>query len=215
MARPALDKRDIEEFRDRVVSVALDLFADDGLEAVTLRAIADQLGCSAAKIYNYFDGKEAILAATRAECFRRFADFIEDRLEGVEDPETVLFVQGRSYLEYARRQPHAFKIMFTLDRAPAEEFREIRRAIRRSWNIVRRGVRQAVEAGVLVGSVDEIADLLWSGIHGITTLDLAGTPGPEWDPSALADSMFLALIDAHRPDHCDADLDHDLAVDGG
>jgi AcrR family transcriptional regulator len=211
MARPSLDKRDIEEFRDEVTSVALRLFADNGLDAVTLRAIADEVGCSAAKIYTYFDGKEAILAATRAECFTRFADFIEDRLEGVDDPETVIFVQGRSYLEFARRQPYAFKIMFTLDRAPAEEFPEIRYSIRRSWDIVRSAVRNAVAAGILEGDVDQIADLLWSGIHGIATLDLAGTPGPDWDPSALAESMFMALIDAHRP----ADSDDNSLTDGG
>lgn len=205
MARPSLDQRDIQEFRDEVTSVALRLFAENGIDAVTLRAIADEVGCSPAKMYNYFDDKEEILAAARATCFMRFADFIEDRVDETEDPETVLLVQARSYLEYARRQPYAFKIMFTLDQASAEDFPEIRSSIRRSWNIVRGAVREAVEAGALAGDVEKIADLLWSGVHGIATLDLAGTPGPEWDPGPLAESMFLALIEAHRPDDRDDD----------
>ena len=207
MARPALDEREIEQFRNQVSTVALRLFADNGIDAVTLRGIADEVGCSAAKLYSYFDGKEAILAAVRAKCFRCFAGFMEDRLEGVDDPETALFVQGRSYLEYARRQPYAFKMMFTLDRASAEDFPEIQPAIGRSWNIVREGVREAVDADVLAGDVDQLAELLWSGIHGIATLDLAGTPGPKWDPGTLTESMLLALIDAHRPEQTDETTD--------
>lgn len=200
MGRPPLDQREIESFREELSAAAIRLFAEDGFDAVTTRAIADEVGASPAKMYTYVDGKEEILAAARAKCFSDFTEFVEGRIEGIEDPEEVLLVQGRTYLEYAKRRPNAFKIMFTLDRASAEDFPEIRNSIQRSWNLVRSAVEDAVDAGVLAGDVNQIADLLWSGIHGIATLELAGTPGPDWEPDPLVESMFRSLIEGHRPD---------------
>ena len=199
MARPSLDDREIEEFRREICEVALRLFAEDGYESVTMRAIADEAGCSPAKPYSYFDDKEAILAATRARCFHKLSDYIEERLDGTEDPEEALRVQTRHYLEFARSQPHAFQIMFALDQASAREFPEIRSAIRRSWGIVRGSVQEAIDAGVIDADLGEFAELIWSGIHGIATLELAGTPGPEWDSQALVEPMLDALIAAHQP----------------
>ena len=199
MARPSLGDDEIEAFRNEIGDAALRLFAENGFNSVTMRAIADKVGCSPAKPYSYFEGKEEILAATRARCFEQFADYIEQKLEGIDDPEQLLRTKAEEYVEFARRQPHAFQIMFDLDQASIDDYPELRSSIRRSWNILRRGVQAAIDAGILEGDVDEIADLMWSGVHGIAALEQAGTPGPDWNPEALTGPMIESIITAHRP----------------
>lgn len=52
--------------RDRIVAAALDLIDRDGLGAVTMRRIADELGVQAPSLYNHMRSKEALLDAVAA-----------------------------------------------------------------------------------------------------------------------------------------------------
>lgn len=200
MGRPALKDEEIRAFRAEICEAALRLFAESGFNAVTMRAIAEEVGCSPAKPYSYFDGKRGIFAATRARCFQQFSDHVEDWIDGIDDPEAALRAQATAYIEFARNEPHAFQIMFDLEQAAVDENPELRSSIRRSWNILRGCVADAIDAGVLQGNLDEIAHLMWSGVHGIAALEQAGTPGPKWDPAALIEPMMNSLIVAHQPD---------------
>jgi TetR/AcrR family tetracycline transcriptional repressor len=52
--------------RERVVDAALDLADRDGLEALTMRRLAGDLGVDPMAIYNHVDGKDALLDALAA-----------------------------------------------------------------------------------------------------------------------------------------------------
>lgn len=52
--------------RDRIVAAALELIDRDGLGAVTMRRIADELGVQAPSLYNHMRSKEALLDAVAA-----------------------------------------------------------------------------------------------------------------------------------------------------
>ena len=49
--------------RERIVEHALELFAEHGYERTSVRMIADAAGISQGLLYNYFDGKQALLHA--------------------------------------------------------------------------------------------------------------------------------------------------------
>lgn len=182
------------------------MFAEDGFASVTMRAIAREMECSPAKPYSYFDGKDGIFSATRARCFAVFTDFVEENLDGVEDPEQALRVQATSYVAFARQQPKRFQMMFDLRLPNAEDDPLMREAVRRSWGLLRDGVQRAIDAGVLVGDADALAHLMWSGVHGIAALEHSGAPGPDWDAETLVLPMIDSLIEAHRPDSEHANL---------
>jgi AcrR family transcriptional regulator len=48
---------------DRIVAVAVELADRKGLEAVTMRSVADRLGVTTMALYRYFPGKEAVIDA--------------------------------------------------------------------------------------------------------------------------------------------------------
>ncbi len=51
----------MNETRDRILSVALDLFTDEGYDKVSLREVAEKVGVSEAALYYHFSSKEEIL----------------------------------------------------------------------------------------------------------------------------------------------------------
>lgn len=174
MPRTALRQDQIDDFRDALCKAALRQFAEHGYTGVTLRRLAAELGCSAMTPYRYFRDKDEILAAVRAAAFGRFADAQERALQGLIDPGDRLEALGRAYLTFAREEPHAYRVMFELHQNPEPRHTEQLRQEERAWGCLRREVGRAIDAGVLGGDPDTVAHLLWAGLHGVVSLELAG-----------------------------------------
>ena len=199
MARPALQDRQIEDFRERLCDAALRLFAERGFGAVTLRSLAAEIGCSYATPYRYFRDKTEIFAAVRARAFEQFTDFLEAQLGSSADAEERVRALARGYVAFALARPHAFSVMFELEQPDASAYPELRRSEARSWQLLIGTFRDAIDAAVLVGSPTTLAHLFWAGIHGIVALHLAGKLSVGRAAEDLIDPMTDALIAAHRP----------------
>jgi len=198
MARPALRPDEILSFKARLCETAMQMFADEGYEAVTLRALAEKLGCSHALPYRYFADKREIFAAVCGLGFERFADALEDAARGVDDPEERLRVLARAYFRFALREPHAYRIMFELresyDAVPAEyRVKEIR-----SWQALLQAVELAVQADVLSGDPLTLAHQFWAGLHGLVSLHLANKLGLGRDAADLLEPLMDTLLGGAR-----------------
>jgi AcrR family transcriptional regulator len=198
MARRALAPHEIEAFRARLVEAALVLCAERGYEGLTLRAVAQAMGCSHATPYRYFASKEEIFAAVRAEGFRRFADHLEAGMADASDPLARLRRIGPLYFAFADAQPDAFRVMFSLKQG-GQEWPGLNPQSERAWGLVHRAVEEAIQAGRIAGDSAVIGHLLWAGIHGITTLHSARKLALGLEARALIDPMQDALLRAWRP----------------
>jgi AcrR family transcriptional regulator len=198
MARPALRPDEIESFRARLCEVAMQTFADEGYQAVTLRALAEKLGCSHALPYRYFADKQEIFAAVCALGFDRFADALERAAKGVADPERRLRVLGEAYFRFALREPHAYRIMFELREPEREAKPQYRVKEIRSWQVLLHAVELAVQAGVLAGEPELIAHQLWAGLHGLVSLHLAGKLGLGRSAREVLEPLLDTLLDGSR-----------------
>ena len=72
-----LTEQDIADFRAELCKVATERFARFGYEGVTMRQLAEALGCSPKTPYRYFKDKADILATVRGQAFAKFADTLE------------------------------------------------------------------------------------------------------------------------------------------
>lgn len=172
MPRAALAADDIAEFRRRAIAAATRLFAAHGYEAVTMRAVAAQLGVSAMTPYRYFAGKEALFAGVRAEAFRRFAEALEAALARRGAPLPRLRRLKQAYVAFAVAEPDAYRIMFELAQ-PSPDDPALAAQAARAFATVHRTVADAVAAGALVGDPLTIAHLMWADTHGLVSLHLA------------------------------------------
>lgn len=80
MARPKA--ADYEQQRDRIVACAVQVFARHGYASASLSELAEVCGASKARVYHYFDSKEAVLFEAlirHTDRLLRVADEVRDR----------------------------------------------------------------------------------------------------------------------------------------
>jgi len=63
--------------RDRILDAALELFAEKGYEATSMREIAEQLGITKPALYYHFDSKEGIVRALLADIETQVEELVE------------------------------------------------------------------------------------------------------------------------------------------
>ncbi|MCP5065337.1 MAG: TetR/AcrR family transcriptional regulator [bacterium] len=172
MPRPSLTQDEIQVFRERMCTLATRRFAQEGLSGVSLRGLAQEMGCSPNTPYRYFENKSEIFAAVRARAFGRLASVCG----GVEacDPEQRLETIGRAYLRFAREEPFAYRVAFELDQPDAASYPELQKERLRAWGTIHGAVSHAISLGVLAGDAETVSHLFWAGLHGLAALQLAG-----------------------------------------
>jgi AcrR family transcriptional regulator len=175
--RAALRPDDIAAFRRRAADAAMQLFAEQGYEGVTMRALAAELGCSPMTPYRYFQGKAELYALVRTEAFRRFADRQEKAASGGGSVIDRLLRLKKSYIRFAVDQPDAYRIMFELRQPTARRHGELGAQSKRAFSYLHAAVAEAVAAGHFSGDPLTIAHILWANTHGLVSLHLAGKLG--------------------------------------
>ena len=173
MPRP-LDPGAIREFRQDVCRVAARRFAELGYAGVTLRAMADELGCSRMTPYRYFKDKADILAAVRAEGFRRLAEIEEEAANAASDPLGRVEAVSRAYLRFAVEEPDRYRLMFEFpEKLTSSPTPELQRQATRSQRPLFEAVREAGRASLLDGNATTVTHLLWAALHGLVSLHLS------------------------------------------
>jgi AcrR family transcriptional regulator len=190
-----LSPADIADFRERLLDAAERLFAEHGMEAVTIRQLAEAIGVSPMTPYRYFKDKDAILAAARARAFDRHADALEQAYEASRgaDPVTRANAIGAAYVSFALANPEGYKLMFDIKQPNAWDYADLRRAGDRSRATMTRHLRDLVAMGVLKGDPHLIGHLYWSAIHGPLMLHFSGLLPPEYDARTLIGHLTEAL----------------------
>jgi len=196
MPRTALSQDQVEEFRDALCAAATRLFAEQGYEGVTMRALAKDLGCSPMTPYRYFENKAAIFENVRLAAANRFADAIDAAVKAHDDHAARLHAMTHAYVGFALEEPHAYRIIFELDRDRRPDPITVEET--RAWFIMRGAVSDAIDAGVLSGDANVVAHLLWSGVHGIVALHLAGMLALGLDLESLVDAFVARELGADR-----------------
>ena len=78
--------------RERIIKVAAKLFAREGWENTTTRGIATAAGIATGTLFNYFESKEAIVAALISEALERAEREIEKRDDETLEEELFTFI---------------------------------------------------------------------------------------------------------------------------
>ncbi|MET9466096.1 TetR/AcrR family transcriptional regulator C-terminal domain-containing protein [Streptomyces sp. NPDC006544] len=96
--------------RATVAATALRLLGDVGLEGLTLRAIAQELGVKAPALYWHFKDKRALLDEMATEMFRRMAADLDAALRPPRDWREALEVAMRGLREHLLRYRDGAKV---------------------------------------------------------------------------------------------------------
>jgi AcrR family transcriptional regulator len=170
------------DLRAALVATAWTVVARHGVEALSLRSVAEALGVSHAAPAHHFPDKAALLEALRSEAWRRFADALEEKEAG------SLREVGRAYLAFGVAHPRQMQLMFRGGK-PAELDADAGRA----WSVLTRAVARAIgpKRSADEGELNAMATAAWAAVHGLCAL-LTETPLP--DSEALRERVLDAVL---------------------
>ena len=180
-----------------LITTARKFVKKNGLESLSLRQIAHEIGVSPSAAYHYFPDRNSLLAALGFSLFEELADYQERELAKVAGVSARAArerfrVLGRTYFEWAIREPHFFNLMFSdfcLIESSVEQAREENRA----YQTLIHCLDDLVETGSMDKKLRASAELLsWSVVHGTTSLIVSGHLDTE-DYERALDSLELAL----------------------
>ena len=150
-------------------------FATQGRDAVTMRQLADALGCSPMTPYRYFRNKDEILAAVRTAAFDRFASALEEAARDTEgDLPAAGQATGEAYVRFALSDPDAYRLMFDLSQPDPDRYPELVRASTRARRVMSAALQSLVQAGIFAGDPQLLGHVFWATMHGLVVLHLAG-----------------------------------------
>lgn len=105
--KPRVDRqaRRRAQTRARLIEAARTVFARQGIDATRINEITDEADVGFGSFYNYFDSKEAIVAAVVEEAAAAAGQAIEDATRAIEDPAEVVAVAHRTLIRRAAEDP--------------------------------------------------------------------------------------------------------------
>jgi len=192
-----LSAEQVTEFRTRLCAVAQHRFATQGRDAVSMRQLADALGCSPMTPYRYFRNKDEILAAVRAAAFDRFAAALERAVARAGDPAVAGQAVGQAYVRFALEDPDGDRLMFDVSQPHPDRYPELMRASGRARATMTASIEALVAAGVFHGTPELLGLAFWSAMHGLVMLHLAGKlPGEPSFETIRGEIMRLLVTGA-------------------
>jgi AcrR family transcriptional regulator len=166
--------------RSALIATGVEMLAEEGADALSLRSLARRAGVSHNAPYQHFADKEALMAAIAEQGFLILADYI-DRSQTGNNPEHIqqrLLAAGRGYVRFALEHPHHFQIMFGPRSHSA--YPELLSAARAAFNRLTQIVIDGQRAGVLRdGDPRDPAMAVWLTAHGLSALLIAEKIPPD------------------------------------
>jgi AcrR family transcriptional regulator len=221
MVRPTL-KKQIPNLQEAIKATAWKQIAEVGAPALSLRAIARELKITAPAIYNYFPDRDALVTALIIDAYTSFGDSQIEARDSISATDYAgrLKAIGLAYRNWAHAYPQRYQLIFGTPipnyTPPAEKiFPSSARSIMALFSVV----DEARVAGKLrsdvfhpvkkeyqfhfdmwrkqIGEVHPlthfVAMIIWSRVHGITSLEIQGNIPPF---GKNGDALYLYELDS-------------------
>ncbi len=194
-ANPRLHRREKEQQarRQLLLAAARRLLRKGGAQAVTLRAVADEVGVSTTVVYGFFHDKAALIAQAVDGDLKRFARHLQQAVSEASSPANALQRVAQAYVAFGLGHPQSYRLMFMEPRPasaiedssiefgnPSEDAYALARALVESL--------LAAEAEIADESTIEMAaQMFWEMLHGITSLRISSGGDPWFHRLPVAD----------------------------
>lgn len=187
--------------REAIVAAARELIREGGLEALSLRRLAERLGVTAPALYAHVRDKTDLLRTLAegefAMLVARYVE-VEDR-----DPLDRMRAHARAYIAVARQEPEMFRVMvlFPPELGPADvpDDAELPAATA-AFTLAAGAVEEAAAAGAIATDDVLLTTLtFFAAAHGVATVLGLGFGLPLELESRMIDEMLDRLIAGYRP----------------
>ncbi|MGK5556358.1 TetR/AcrR family transcriptional regulator [Actinomadura kijaniata] len=226
MNEPKMSRRERlrAETSAEIKKIALDLMAAGGPDAISLRAIAREMGMTAGAIYSYYATRDDLITTLISDVYTSLVDAAEAARDAVPpgDPGGRIMAWGRAVREWALANPEGFRLIYgdpvagyrPPEGGPAREAHHracagLTGLVAAAWPHARD--RQDGDHSWDDFSPDLVAETqaafpglppaalaltlrVWGRMHGLVALELYGHLSLSNDPAALHRAEMLDLV---------------------
>ena len=209
-------KRERSEVRLKVLDAARELFASGGEDAVTLRRVGERIEYSATTIYLHFSNKEALIQEMCQEDFVAYSRVLQ-QVERVADPLARLRKVAAAYVDFGLLYPAHYRAMFmtpagskplaegvpapitSTRESPSDPIYKLSPSPPGVYDFLHTAVFKAMAAGCFkphYREVASIAQVIWSGLHGVVSLHLVRSryTSLTWRPVQSGAEMMVECL---------------------
>jgi len=162
------------DLRRALLDEAVRTIRADGVEALTLRAVAARLGVSRTALYRHFADKRALLTAVATEGFRMLREQIVAAWTDGGGGRAGFRDMGRAYVAFAVANPAHYRVMFG-GSVPEAGDPDLRREAAGAFQaLVAALVAQQRDGLVRADDPTQLAHFVWAVVHGVAMLVIDG-----------------------------------------
>lgn len=187
------------DLKAALISAAETILKEHGLQALSLRTVAAQVGVSHMAPYAHFKNKTELFQAIAASGFKAMAQ----RMEQVPDslsPEQRILAYGAQYIEFALANAPLYRLMLAqtqetgpdkVDKGAGHLSEELTLASRRPYDLLEREFSRLIKDKTLRRIRTQGA---WAMVHGMAALIIDGHLSI---PKGMSVNAFLAKAAMH------------------
>lgn len=153
--------------REQILNAARAIGIREGWKAVTIRAVADELGYTSPVLYEYFRDKEDLLTQIAVEAILLVEAKLSENLPANAQAAALIMIER--YWKFMLEHPQLYRLTNGMDGAPIDK-EEINRSARSLCKLIGSAVQPL--AGKNAADAEDLADELWALLHGMATLYL-------------------------------------------
>ena len=175
------------DLRSALLAAAIRDIESVGVEHLSLRSLATEVGVSPSAAYHHFADKDALIAAVALQGFAMLEQAVTDTAAAVPstgDPAARLAAAAGAYIAFAVAHPHLFRVAFSGHRHVSAVALDTAGVVH---PLLGRLLDDIAEAGSVPPELRRGADaLVWAAVHGMATLVLEGFMSVDDVPVHLA-----------------------------
>ena len=180
--------------RQKILDEAIGTICREGIERITMRALAEKLGYSPATIYLHFKNKEDLTNEVATHGFLRLEEIARPVLE-MDDPVEAVSEGLRRYVDFGLTNGELYRLMFR-EFPPASWADAATDRTDEIWALYRKLFQRGMERGAFRRSDPDVAiAMLWAACHGFVELALSERMPPRQTPETGLAAMRDALVD--------------------
>lgn len=150
--------------REEIISMALEIVREKGIEAVTARELGARLQSSARPIFTVFENMEEVLTEVLKAARELYKQYVERGLQ----QDIAFRGVGAAYIQFAVEEPKLFQILFMSERCGGSDLTHVLTHIDENYEAILKSVREPYQLDE--ENAKRLYQHLWIYTHGIAAL---------------------------------------------
>jgi len=183
--------------KEEFLEIAFDFIAKEDIDKLTLKILSDATGTSRSAIYKHFRSKDALVEKIIEIGFVQFDEKISPILKELDTPLVDRFyLSGKLYIEFARENPNLYKLLFGKKYSHiGDSLMSIKDDDCSGFGVLKLAIEEGQKSGILKKDDSyKQTIVIWSSLHGLSSLIIDGFMDVEEIYENLYDSLFETLL---------------------